>query len=263
MTLGFSSEKIYAAIVFVMFAISLVIWISRLGKHYPRNSSEPFYRGWKFWGAGSLIMLACFFIIPDEFASGGVVKFRFEYLFYLFLIPMMATIDFPKWFNAGLVISVSLWIVIKLYFLYPMMKQLDSEAAMLMKSTEYIKPNSLLLPLSYSDNWMHDNIINYMGTRKQIFVLDNYEATTPHFPLEWKQGRNPYDLLGTFAKKQSICADFLNFENTTRRRIDYVLMWKFNQVNDSCSRLINARLKSHYKLVYSDGPGLILYEKKQ
>jgi hypothetical protein len=115
-------------------------------------------------------------------------------------------------------------------------------------------PGDLVLPLKYSGNWMHDNLANYGGMNGQI-ILDNYEASAPHFPIRWKEGMDPNPLLGNFNGYPPLCADIPNYETYTGMRIDYVLLWRPGQLVDSCSQAIQYRLDEYFTLVTTAASG--------
>ena len=109
---------------------------------------------------------------------------------------------------------------------------------------------------------MHSNLFNYTGTVKNILVLDNYEAGMPHFPLNWKKGKNPVSILGSFNGEVPLCADVNKFEKVTNYKINYIVTWNYNPLSDSCSLLIKETLDSNYTLILNDNDNLKLYSRK-
>ena len=261
-TLTYEPEKIYSLVMFGVFATLIVMWIV-IKVTAKENQPKPYYQRYPFWLICTLIMLTCFFIIPEEAATGGVVKFRFLLLFYLFLIAFLSVANFPRLVKSLLIVFISSWTIVKMNYLYPMMKQLNEEAKTMMQVTKYIEPNSILLPLRYSTNWLHGNLSNYIGTEKNIFILDNYEANTPHFPVEWKKNRNPISILGEFTGNVPLCADINKFEIQTGKKIDYVMFWGDQHLTDSCTVAINNYLEKNYKEIFADGDAVKLYERSQ
>jgi hypothetical protein len=109
---------------------------------------------------------------------------------------------------------------------------------------------------------MHCNLFNYAGTVKDIFVLDNYEAGMPHFPLEWRAGKNPVAILGNFnIEPPPLCANINAFEKQTGHTIDYIVVWNYTPLLDSCTVAIQRQISSGYHLIYKDGEELTLYER--
>ncbi len=143
-----------------------------------------------------------------------------------------------------------------------MMKSLDEETKTAMLCTDYIRENSILLPLNYSSNWMHCSPFNYAGTVKNIFVLDNYEAGMPHFPLEWKKGKNPVVIMGNFnIEPPPLYADIHAFEKQTGHLTDYIVVWHYQPLTDTCTLTIQSVISSGYHLIYNKDEKMKLYER--
>ena len=83
-------------------------------------------------------------------------------------------------------------------------KVLSSDAEEATSAEFMMEENTVLLPLNYSNNWMHINYGSYVVTEKAIVNLDNYEATKPHFPLLWKKGESVYDLMKHYGESEFI-----------------------------------------------------------
>ena len=200
----------------------------------------------------------------SENVTGGadVIKYRFLLFFFLFLIFLFGTAPVSKITGTCITITITCWMIFKMYFLFPNMKILNDDLTQAISCQSLIRENSIVLPLNYSGNWMHSNISNYMGTTKNIFVLDNYEAGTLHFPLIWKENRNPVVLLGNFNGSPPLCAKIQSFEKETGYLIDYILVWDYRQFNDSCSNDIEKVISSSYHLICSKDERLKLYERK-
>ena len=261
-TLQHYPENIHSVFILALFLILLVIRIkNRNEKINPDESTKPFYQKTSYWMIIIILMLLFFFFVPDQAASGGVIKFRFELYFFLFLIILFSTVPVKKTTGLFITITISVWMIFKMSYLFPRMKILNDDIAQAMSCQNYIRENTILLPLNYSGNWMHSNIFNYTGSMKSVLVLDNYEAGVPHFPLIWKENRNPVVILGDFNSNPPLCANVQSFEKLTGHKIDYILMWDYNQMTDSCSQAIESVISSSYHLVCTKDSRLKLYER--
>ncbi len=260
MTLTYDPELIYAQVVFGLFVMLLILMII-ISFTAKDNRNLPFYKKYPFWLTCTLLMLLCYFVIPDEAASGGVVKFRFLLLFYLFLAVFLSVVDYPRIVNFLIVIAIATCVILKMNYMYPLMKLLNEDAVGMNEVQKHMEANSIVLPLNYGGNWLHHNLSNYIGTQKNILVLDNYEANTPHFPVEWKKDKSPISILGEFTGDLPLCADIKKFEKTTGHNIDYVMLWYHRELTDSCSAGIINHLKNNYSEVYKDGERVRLYKR--
>jgi hypothetical protein len=204
-----------------------------------------------FWFTISALMLLFYFIIPDDIATGGVVKVRFAYFFFFFFICWIATQRLPGKILLYAAVCITLVNLAKIFQLTKTSKQLNDDAVTVASSAEFIEPNSVVLPLNYSSNWMHSNLSNYIGADNHIIILDNYEAGREHFPLKWNSKRNPVELLGSFNGEIPLCANVSEFETISGKKIDYILVWKrSHELNDSCSNTIRLTIREKYGLIF-------------
>jgi len=262
LTLKHDPEIIYAVSIFflVISLLGIALFYSLRSRTKEMRGSE-FYRLPSFWAIATLLMLMLFFVMPDSAATGGVIKFRFELFFYLFLLVFVSTLSMPAFAKWIVPLVIVPWIVFRTLYLYPMLKTLSDDAAQIVRLPENASPGSLILPLNYSLNWMHDNLSNYMGTKNDFIILDNYEASTPHFPIRWNEGMDPNQLLGNFNGFKPLCADVHKYEKVTGRRIDYITVWHYQELGDSCSQEIRNLLQADFVLVHETENGKLFARK--
>ena len=204
-----------------------------------------------FWLTASILMLVFYFVIPDDFATGGVVKVRFSYFFFLFGILWLASQKIPSVVIRYSTAAVILLSLVRLFHFSNSSRQLSHDAEVFYSASELIEPNSIVLPLNYSTNWMHSNISNYLGTYNHSIVLDNYEAGREHFPLTWNENRNPVVLMGSFNGLPPLCANVFEFEKNTSGKIDYIILWRYQTImTDTCTQQIQSILRSNYSLCF-------------
>lgn len=148
-------------------------------------------------------------------------------------------------------------------------------------AAKYIKAGSVVLPLDFARggkdkngkeitdrNWPFVHAAEYMGTEKSLIFLDNYEASTGFFPLQWKEEVNPFYHLSMYEGIEGCppYADMNAYKQTSGVTIDYVLMWCYDPVflsNDHFRKLYGD-IQSGYHLVYtSPSARTQLYEKNQ
>jgi hypothetical protein len=99
---------------------------------------------------------------------------------------------------------------------------------------------------------MLNNISSYLAVEKDIVLLDNYEASQVHFPVGWKKGVNPLNLIGDFGTNHKPCLSFSAFKTQTGKPIDYILtLEEPAQPTDSCTKNVISQLSKNYDLIYS------------
>lgn len=247
-TLIYDEEKVFSAVMAVTFFLLVICLLVQI----IRRKAAAGESGWLL----SLIFLIAYLFVPNNMASGGFISIRILLFFYFSLMLWFVSSAIPLFMQTGasvVSICVSLWF---LQYHHSKMKDLDQDAKEYFSVTKEIKNGSLVLPLSYSDNWLHINLYSYIGTVKNITLLDNYEAESPHFPLTWKKGMNPYEIFGKSFGDNPPCADIDKFEPATGKKIDYVIRWRYrNEINDSCTLEINKALVEKYDRIFVSAAG--------
>lgn len=203
------------------------------------------------WLLLALLILSLYFTIPDKLFTGGFISSRLLLLFYLFLalwLGMQQHLRLVRTVSLAVVLSVSLYLT---GYHIGEIASLNKVAAEYYSLAGRIPENSVVLPLSYSNNWLHSNYSNYTGSDKKIIVLDNYEAATPHFPTRWNEKMKPYDLIGNYAESNRPCVTIRRYTDSTGIPVDFVIRWMHNPaMNDSCTLSVNQQLAEEYDLVY-------------
>lgn len=259
--LNYDLEKIYSQPLFYTYAllfIGALIWKIR----FIFNGKKKLFETQDGWLILSIIMTIFYFVLPDDIFSGGILAIRFCLFAYLFLFLWLAAYSPAKILLVGAALSV-LASVLLLNLRFSSLKNLSEEAEDLASCSDKIRPGSILMTLNYSDNWMLDNICGYLGGNKDIMLLDNYEANQVHFPLMWRQGRNPEFILGNASKSNRPCVDIEKFKKISGVNIEYILVMKRPQeLNDSCSLSVDAQMKFTYKEIFvTPKKSGVLYER--
>jgi len=217
-----------------------------------------------FWLACSLGFLVLFFLVPDTMFSGGFISIRMLLYFYLVLLLWIGCQEMPKPLMVCFIV-LSLAVSLKLMRMHvEVTKGLSGDAAELAEVADHVEENSNLLPLNYSENWLHLNLSNYAGAVKKIIVMDNYEAHYPQFPLRWNEHAMPYELLGNFASSKRPCLHLDPYEKVSGIKINYILRWQApEQLDDSCSLITGSLISKQFELSFVSSRGNAkLYRRK-
>jgi hypothetical protein len=134
----------------------------------------------------AIILLIFYFILPDGDTKGGYISARILYLFYLMIFIRVILMDFPNWLkNDALIVMV-----VTFYFHVNLnnggQAKLNKWAKMTVEAGEFIRPNSVVLPINCSTHWQAVHLPKYLGAKKSIVLLENYEAGHVYFPIVWK-----------------------------------------------------------------------------
>ena len=198
-------------VLLVFFAIAFVFTvINRIRQCYQFRKSEEWKEtGERLWNRvvtqmdGFLIMsvliTAMFFIAPWSGYSGGWINDRFHLYIFLIVLPFFA-VNLHRYVNygvAGVIIALSLWHLGYNVHTYTLLNRDIANAISLEGMTEEdtiltSEPgewggfsDSLGFEPKYVEPFGHLECL--LATHKGIGYLDNYEANTDHFPLQYKQ----------------------------------------------------------------------------
>ena len=204
-------------VLLVFFAIAFVLTvINRIWQYYQFRESEAWKEtGERLWTRivtqmdGFLIMAilitAMYFIAPWSGYSGGWINDRFHLYIFLVLLPFFA-INVHRYANyavAGVIIILSLWHLGYNVHTYTLLNRdianalslegMDEEDTILMSTPGEWGgfSDSLGFEPKYVEPFGHIECL--LATHKGIGYLNNYEANTDHFPLQYKNKELPAD----------------------------------------------------------------------
>lgn len=138
-----------------------------------------------FWFFVVILILALFLTVPDSDGDAGYISFRLGYIAYLLVFIWFSYFIFKKWLTY-VVVVVLIGFNLKLVDFYStVLKDLNKIALDVEATAELIEPNSVVLPINSSSNWLMPHFSNYLGIEKPMVILENYEASTGYFPVNW------------------------------------------------------------------------------
>ena len=152
------------------------------------------------------------------------------------------------------------------------MLQVSAGAADYLTAEKYINPYSVVLPLDFSPsgndehghiiadgNFVYSHASEYMGLKKPLIILDNYEANMGYFPLRWNAVISPYDHL---SKEEGIegvppYATIRKYKQETGVTIDYIVMWCYNKsfLQNEHFRTLYTEINEQYHIIYRSPTG--------
>jgi hypothetical protein len=221
-------------------AVSLLLFMGGLLAYRLGRQSRPQVND--LWLLMALLAGIGYVILPDKAATGGIISVRYLLFLYLFLALWSACQRWPGGLHLLLVpfLLADLWLVRADHHFTG---ELDAEVVELRMLLPHIPDNATVLPLLYSDYWMHSNLSNYLGTERGIVVVDNYEAMSPHFPLRWRSEHRPPEMEQGFLNSNRPCIDVEQLGAAMGMRFDHVLRWHHHSgITDSCSIQVDAQL---------------------
>ena len=216
-----------------------------------------------WWGAaiGSLVLA---FILPDAMASGKILTPRLLLFAWLFAALGIASIELHRWLRIPVLIVVITADLFALRQQYAYTADLEADVDEYTSIASGLRPGDVLLPLNYSDHWLHSNFICYAGAATGAIVLDNFVAITPTSPLIWRKEAEPYEAIGDFASSHTPCARLAGYERATGIALDRVSTWSMPaNLIDSCSVDLRSQLTAAADTILVSPKGrAILYDMR-
>ncbi|MEM6634001.1 MAG: hypothetical protein AAF694_30275 [Bacteroidota bacterium] len=220
---------------------------------------------------GFFLAFLVFFIFylfqPQSVAGGSVLVRRLQIIPYLLLLGWFAQFSYsPKvrlgwaclFFIASMGIQVSR---------IPAQERINQGLSGYLSAFSHIEPRSTVLPLSFShfgldsnrkplsQMWLFIHAGDYAGAEKPLILLNNYEASSGAFPLIYRNGYNPLELIGTNEglEFEPPSVAIYPFEEKTGLSVDYVVTWCRNLVDSSHAywKHTDIQLTNSYHLVFT------------
>lgn len=196
-----------------------------------------------------------YFRLPDSTAAGGYVSVRLSMLFFLFLLLWISCFSYHRALISFSLIVLTLIQYERVHVYYQVMREqqpLVKEALLLEKQ---IRPHTVVMPVNYSSLWLHGHLSNYLGYRKPVVILENYETHNTYFPLIWKQDSPMYPV--TRSAWNNLGDILVNVPSASMNRVDYIFVLGKDEFPDSVQNL----LLQNYRRVGSTRRCL-LFERK-
>ncbi|MBX7201502.1 MAG: hypothetical protein K1X77_00380 [Bacteroidia bacterium] len=197
----------------------------------------------------ALVALMMYFFSPDD-AAAGMMSDRYALMFFMFFISWLGAQRFDN-------MQIVFTILLTLSYCQPFVSRnfnritdLSSQAEQIYQAGKYIKPESVVLPVNLSENWLHWHFSNYAGIDKPMIILENYEAELGWFPITWNKSN--------FPKVQLAGNDSLNglkwksnYQSENDRNIDFVLVYgDVSKLNLMANAQLYNLLKTNFIEVY-------------
>ena len=204
----------------------------------------------------AVLALIAYVVLPDKAATGGIISVRYLLFFFLFLALWIASR--PHWPLIGKLLLLpfllaDLWLA---YVDHYLTWQLNEAVVEVRSALPHVRDEATVLPILYTDDWLVSNVSNYLGTERGIVVIDNYEAMTTHFPLQWRpQHRAPNDQRSFFNSNRP-CIDIDRLGERTGVEFDHVLRWEHSpEITDSCTVDLDGQLNEKFQAEFRSPGG--------
>ena len=258
--LNFDKEVVYTSILLFVYAAMVLFTLYHIVKGLVNQWKHVIRSDWKLsalrflkivnvWFVLLIVMLVLYFTLPDNDGSIGYVSLRLGILLFVFLLLWLSQMNFPRWFQISAVLVT--------LFCAGMLDDYYSKATVILnrvvvdcnKASDLIKPNSIVYPLNYSNNWLTAHFSNYLGINKPIVILENYECVTGYFPLNWNEKNMPTAKLGEINLYDYPNSIWINKPRNPAKQVDYVfVMGSLDSMK--MNKDIYTNIMNHYGIVY-------------
>lgn len=251
-------------LIIVLLLVNLLIIVRNKNK---ANLKTILFSKQSLFLGGVIFSLFLFFIVPNNLVSGGYLTVRLLLFFHLFAV-LFILFSSNKNSILNKIISIAVFVIAIIMLIIVTQQSIDlgNDYKDYTEVNNSIKEQSVVLPIDYSNNWLNSNYGCYIGSAKNVAVLDNYEASTVHFPLVWKKNNLiPVTHMKDYGIIYNPSLNILAYEAKTNIRIDYVVRWKYAEANknDSNNRFTDSILQKHFvKIVESTEKKAELFKHK-
>jgi len=199
----------------------------------------------------SVVLLAMYFKLPDAYGTASYTNLRIGFVFFLVAILWISTFRIPWWI--GLLAAITGFYVNTALLRYyaPNIRDLGKLAVACNKASDFVAPNSLVLPIYCMDNWFTGHFVDYLAVDKPIVMVYNYECLMGYFPVIWNEKEKPNYYLGAPAD----ASNYINFELIKGRKslpLDYVfVVGQYDPAKDWFFSTLHNILTKYYVRVYA------------
>jgi hypothetical protein len=201
-----------------------------------------------------MIVMLAYFKLPDSDGRVGYVSPRLALMFFLFLIIWLNLQSCSIRFK---IIALSLTVFASLsltkYYITAV-KNYNSIANEVLEAENYIADGTTILPIHLSQDWFTPHFSNYLGYRKSCVILENYEANSSLFPIEWNQEKFANLTLDSLSNKVAKCASWNVNESNAIKKIDYIfIVGDTTLAAPECKTELQSLLNNSYRRIHSTG----------
>ncbi len=247
--------------VLVFFFIILVIITSYILVQRLRKKQLSNHKGVDAYLFAAIVLLLLYFLIPNNLpGKGGHMSFRFITAFYLVWIAWVAAHKISRHLTLPAIILTLIISSILITQRSGRINNLSKAAEEIYAMSDHLKPESTVLPFNYSKNWLHPHYSAYLGYKKPVIIMENYELSKKVFPLVWNPDM-PKVLFGDKDFTQT-CTYWIS-NNKNKHKIepaDYIFFW--GKKTDNCRKELEELTQKHYQLVAKSKHGT-LHKRKQ
>lgn len=212
----------------------------------------------------ALLALILLFVIPSgDFA--GMMSDRLALMFYMIFLFVVLSQKYPRklWYFAVPPVLMIHFILLGFHY-DKTIRHLNKDAILVQCTADKIPEGSIVLPVDMTGNWLEIHFSNYLGTERDLIILDNYQASAGWFPVSWNPEKMPDILIGERSSIKGINWQ-TNSDSEETRQIEYIFLYgNTDQIDKPEYEDLSVVLKNNFTLVYRSGNNYIsLYRRRE
>ena len=219
--IGFSNDKE------LKFSIGLLLTLVAMMIISIKNRKESSVSGFKksmMWLIASLAVFFLSLIAPNESGTGGYFNMRLVLLGFLFLITWLGLQFYGKKSRYVLIVLLMVITFSHNLFKWINVKRKNPYVAEIVKMSEQIKENSVVMPFYFLDDWYMQHFSNYLGISKPLIIIENYECSVDYFPLKWKNDFDVYAAYNVKEDAESIHLKWYSRDENRPKTVNYIFI---------------------------------------
>lgn len=205
----------------------------------------------EFWLLIALFLSVLYFVMPDSANAAGFISIRLLLFALFFFMTWLVIQRYPAWLSPLVVIPFLLFHFRLVQYYQTATEHPVNVSEACYQAGKHIPPNSVVLPVNFSNNWLFGHFSNYLGADKPMVILENYETAQAYFPLKWNTDAMPNLQIGKLQAGDLGCQNWLSNLQNPPRAIDYVFFLEPpTELTDSCWLKLTETLRKEYQIVY-------------
>lgn len=247
-----------------MFYVLLLALVSALITRY--KAGELFkFKGQGIFFIAFICALVMYFVVPDGL-SVGMMSIRFcvyVFMFFILWLAMQPNFKIVTWLVAVTCMYIHFMLFINVHI--PAENDLENQSEIVKAASDFIEPNSIVLDVNLSDNWLYSHMGDYLAaTGKPLVIVPNYEADDCWFATVWNA-----DMPQIIYNEQDSIPGFCNLPGDPNaplvKEIDYVFLHgDYNKLMNApkFSGIREGILKKYNMFYSSPDSSICVYELK-
>ncbi|MBK7383400.1 MAG: hypothetical protein IPI81_08690 [Flavobacteriales bacterium] len=142
-------------------------------------------------GILAVIVIGADILLPDDTGYANYLTKRLQLLSMFLVVAWVAIQRIPLWVSVIPALGVLVLQGSRLDHAGNVMSDMAHRVEQVGQAASHLPKGSVVLPISFEDNWLLGHIPSLLAAEHDLTLLDNYECAQNYFPLVWCEGLPP------------------------------------------------------------------------